>query len=495
MADINNSVLDILYSAEKSPLEFHFDNLNGPFVRMFFSEYEVSQLYEIATSDDLAGSVKTKKKLIDDIVSAKGFQRKWSGTNRIIYRHMEDYSFLLKVAFDNVGLTDSLREYENQFYLKPFCCKVFDVHSTGVLSTVETVVPIRTINEFAQVCDNVYDLIANKIIGKYVLDDIGCLEYFQNYGVRRGFGVVLLDFPYMYKLDGNKLYCSQKDRVTGRVCNGEIDYDETFDNLLCTKCGKKYFARDLSQNIENDLIYLEGESKMTKVYEVVNGNVRVIGGNQSDYIERENERRIPPTQQQRLKGFIPMKNSKKMFSDEIELFAIEDEPTIGESMASQFVQVQEEPIPVVTKAPQSLTDFVYGREPEEIITPIKVIEDDFVMEESSFIKKKQSIKLEPSTFIPQRETITSVELQSEINLRVNEDEVLNEVDLSNLGEIISSNQIDEEPQDLSMFNLTDKDFEEPEYKSPFQQEYYEDQVEQVQEKIFKPTNNENDYLY
>jgi len=279
MAKVN--VLDVLYSEEKSPLDFHFDSLIGPNIVYFFNEYEINELHKIARSNKLAGNVKKKKQLIDDIVSPKGFKRIFSGTNRVIYRYMEDLSFCLKIAFDTVGLSDSLREYENQFYLKPFCVKIFDTHPSGTVAFVEYVQPIRTIIEFGQVAAEVFDLIVNKIIGQYVLDDIGCLEFFQNYGVRKGFGPVLLDFPYMYKLDGNKLYCQMEDKETYHKCNGIIDYDSTFDNIICTKCKKRYFAKDLKKSIDNELIFVKGDVDMSKVY-IYRGNnlVAVRGGNE-----------------------------------------------------------------------------------------------------------------------------------------------------------------------------------------------------------------------
>jgi len=302
------NVLDILYNEERSPLEFHFDALMGPNVSNFFIESEIYELYNIAKSNKLAGNVKEKKRLINEIVYSKGFRRWFSGTNRVIYRYLEDNSFCLKIAFDSVGLSDSLREYENQFYLKPFCTKIFDVHSCGVVSTTEVVQPIRLFEEFAQVAEDVFDLIVNRIIGKYVLDDIGCIEFFQNYGVRKGFGPVLLDFPYMYKLDGNKLYCTLKDKASGVNCSGLIDYDKTFDNIICTKCGKRYFAKDLQSSIDNNIIYVKGVNDvMSKVYLYQGENLEsIIGGNESDFIDRSSNRITPSTKDQQIyDDFVP----------------------------------------------------------------------------------------------------------------------------------------------------------------------------------------------
>ena len=76
--------------------------------------------------------------------------------------------------------------------------------------------------------------------------------------------MVLLDFPYVYELDGNKLYCNAKP-IPGRrdiICGGQIDYDDGFNNLICTKCGRPYHARDLKKEGKEKLIIVGGKKTM-----------------------------------------------------------------------------------------------------------------------------------------------------------------------------------------------------------------------------------------
>lgn len=80
--------------------------------------------------------------------------------------------------------------------------------------------------------------------------------------VRLTDGPVLLDYPYIYPLDGKKLYCSKLDPITNLPCNGEIDYDEGFNTLICYKCGKRYLATDLRDNSDNNKIIIKGGSRM-----------------------------------------------------------------------------------------------------------------------------------------------------------------------------------------------------------------------------------------
>ena len=44
---------------------------------------------------------------------------------------------------------------------------------------------------------------------RYIMDDVGTLK-FMNYGIRRGWGPVILDYAKTFKLDGNKLICNKE---------------------------------------------------------------------------------------------------------------------------------------------------------------------------------------------------------------------------------------------------------------------------------------------
>lgn len=64
-----------------------------------------------------------------------------------------------------------------------------------------------------------------------------------------GFGPILWDFPYIYKMDWRKLICQKPDSITGEPCGGEIDYDydKGMSEIICTKCGARYSAKYLAE--------------------------------------------------------------------------------------------------------------------------------------------------------------------------------------------------------------------------------------------------------
>lgn len=255
-------VLDILRTKQMDPLEFHFDNLWIYPMYYYLSQADVDALHKIATSVRLSSQIKKKYKMIDDIMVARGFKRFSAGTNRVIYRYYEDDRFLVKIAVDKVGMQDNPLEYKNQFFLKPFVAKTFYVSQCGTVAFSERVVPIKNILEFKEIASDVFDILVNKILGLYVVEDVGT-KYFMNWGIRPGFGPVLLDYPYVYDLDGDKLFCTAINPDTGIPCNGEIDYDEGFNHLVCNQCGKIYLATDLrNKSADNKVIIKRGGSQM-----------------------------------------------------------------------------------------------------------------------------------------------------------------------------------------------------------------------------------------
>lgn len=269
---LRDDVLSSLYNKRKTFAEFNWDNLFAPNFYCFMSEREIEKMYNISTSIRYAGDSRKKELAIKEIMEPLGFRRMAAGTNRIVYSYLEDTSFLTKIAIDKTGLRNTPDEYQNQFLLKPFVTKNFQYHPTGVLGTFERIQPITNIEEFVSVWDDVFEAILN-IIGEYIIEDIGT-NFFMNWGIREGFGPVLCDYPELFKLDGNKLFCNRPAIIGQKfpLCGGTIDYDAGFNFLVCTKCGKQYSARDLSKSIQEKLIILKGD------YD--NMNVRLVKGNE-----------------------------------------------------------------------------------------------------------------------------------------------------------------------------------------------------------------------
>jgi len=269
-------VINILYSKDKSPLEFNFDSLWIPSMYQYIGMYEIEKLYNITTSVKYSSKIEEKYKEINNIMTYLNFRKIGSGTNRVVYVNYDDTRFVAKISIDTIGLKDNWAEFKNQNLLKPFVTKMFEVSQCGTVGFSERVDPILNQLEFASMAGDIFDLLTKFIIGKYILEDIGT-KYFMNWGIRKGFGPCLLDYPYVFELDGRKMYCT-RPKIRGTkfpLCEGVIDYDDGFNNLVCTECGKEYFARDLSKKDKSKLnIILKGEHDMR--VKVVDGNGRVV---------------------------------------------------------------------------------------------------------------------------------------------------------------------------------------------------------------------------
>ena len=255
-------VLDILRAKKMDPFEFNFESLWIPPMHFYLTPQDVEMLRQIATSARLSSKIQQKYNMIDNIMRNRGFKRFSAGTNRVVYRFLEDNRFLVKIAVDKVGMQDNPLEYKNQFLLQPFVTKMFYVSPCGTVGFSERVLPIKNKEEFREIASDVFDILVHKILGLYVVEDVGT-KYFMNWGIRMGFGPVLLDYPYVYELDGNKLFCTWENPITHTICDGEIDYDEGFNHLICTRCGKRYLATNLRDDtIDNKIVIRKGGNEM-----------------------------------------------------------------------------------------------------------------------------------------------------------------------------------------------------------------------------------------
>ena len=234
----------------KDPGIFNFDELKARRPLYSIIPYQAElEFYKIATTLSLNSDLHKKYQLIDDLARRLDLTFLARGTNRSVYTVNYDSSIIIKIGYDKAGITDSKREFENQQFIKPFCTKCFEVSPTGTVGLFERVTPIKHLEEFKSMAADIFDMLYKKILGRYIMADIG-MDQYMNYGFRPGFGPVILDYPYMYELDQSKLRC-RNILMSGTICNGKINYDDKYEHLICDTCGKEYNARDLAKEIQH----------------------------------------------------------------------------------------------------------------------------------------------------------------------------------------------------------------------------------------------------
>lgn len=470
-------LLSILYSKEKSPLEFKFDSMWIPSMYNFLTPQDIKELHYLASSAKFSSKIDFKYKEIDRIMTNRGFRKFHCGTNRIVYSYLEDHSFLVKIALDKVGLSDNPAEYRNQFLLKPFVTKVFEVSPCGTVATVERVEPITSREEFMSVAEDIFDLMNQCIIGKYVLEDVGT-KYFMNWGLRKGFGAVLLDYTYVYELDGNKLFCNKFVPETGQICNGVIDYDSGFNNLICSKCGKRYLAKDLERSVKENLIILKEEGEIDMKISLKRGNETVatfFTNDETETIVRKKKRNYEP----QLK--VSLSTDRNIVGNNVDIQCVSDydneeqlikvslskgnnKPQRKDDYKKAYVRQEER---VEKKETQSVK---LDLDKAEVKKEEPIIEEQIIADLQKPIKEQEKINKTIEEFKETVNNIVEEDSKEEQPIYTRDAKV----------EIKSTFLADEEKDLIAKFGLSEEDFEEPK----------EDKIEEKKEEVKK----ENDLV-
>ena len=275
---IDNPALPIIMSMYKgttTSLGEYFDTLQAPPLCSILTDYDIAEIGKIVTSVRLAGNVHRRLFGINEILAKRGLVKLAGGTNRVVYSHPMYPNIVIKIALDRVGMKDNPSEYYVQNLLKPFCTKIFEITEDGLIAVAEKVERVRNIKEYTEMSDDIYSLYLYFVKEKgLVMEDIG-VKFFMNWGNRPMFGPVILDFPYCYEIDPKKLHCKNVDEY-GRICNGEIDYDDCFNFLVCKRCGKIHRALEISKGRFEEAI---ADSKLMRNLGGLKMEIKITRGN------------------------------------------------------------------------------------------------------------------------------------------------------------------------------------------------------------------------
>lgn len=382
--------------------EFNFNMLSAPPINYFLTPTDIGDLRSIAMSIKYSSKAKLKKQMQNEIMERRGFKFFHAGTNRNVYRFLDDNTFLFKVMHSRSGINDNLLELKNQWYIAPACTKIFDVTQCGTVGSVERVEPITSREEFISLAPDIFDLISKKLIGKFVIADIGT-RYFRNFGLRLGYGPVIVDFPYVYNLDGKKLYCSHTDPNTNGPCGGAIDYDFGFNELHCNKCGLEYKADELMEKEKIGLVVKEGGRFDVKVVGMRGDMVVVSQEKATTTIHRP---RIE--EKRKTLGNVVVKAG---YGDDTIVYESESKPMVTKPKAKFFTTAPE--VKVTRERSSEKSDKGEIRSSK----PIKK-EDKMKMIYGSMEKKNESIKPKLNDISTKVQKEDTVEKQSEKDISI-----------------------------------------------------------------------------
>lgn len=246
--------------------EFDYGGLIRPPIHSYLPFNIINQIKYLVHDPKLMAKPSQKYKLMNDILRPIGFRHLASGTNRRTFYSTFDDGIVLKIGLDSVGEEANLREFQNQYFIQPFCAKTFDVLPDGLIALSERVEPMKEEDYKNTWSSDIFDFIFQILNRGYIMEDVGG-NFFKNWGVRFGFGPVLLDYPYIYEIDWHKLKCSKKDPITNDKCLGDLDYDYSrgMSEIICTKCGARYSAKYLAKLVNVSEINKRRENIMSLI--------------------------------------------------------------------------------------------------------------------------------------------------------------------------------------------------------------------------------------
>lgn len=246
--------------------EFDYGGLTRPPIHSYLPFNIINQIKNLVHDPKLMAKPSQKYKFMNEILRPFGFRHLASGTNRRTFYSIFDEEIVLKIALDSVGEEANLREYQTQYFIQPFCAKTFDVLPDGLIALSERVEPMKEEDYKNTWSSDIFDFIFQILNRGYIMEDVGG-NFFKNWGVRFGFGPVILDYPYIYEIDWHKLKCSKKDPITNDKCLGDLDYDYSrgMSEIICTKCGARYSAKYLAKLVNVSEINKRRENIMSLI--------------------------------------------------------------------------------------------------------------------------------------------------------------------------------------------------------------------------------------
>jgi len=206
----------------------------------YFNKQLLVDLYNVCKSVKISDNNQKTNIMIEVLNKHKlDYVELGPGTNRFAIL-IDNYVF--KIALDKWGIQDNLNEFTMSDELQPYVIKVYETNELILACEYITVISKE---EFIEQKGNLQSILSI-LAESYLLGDVGTVpRNYLNWGYRDNGDLVILDFAYIYRINGDELLCS--------VCNQFVDYDNNFHDLKCPKCNKKYTFIDLRKKISMEI--------------------------------------------------------------------------------------------------------------------------------------------------------------------------------------------------------------------------------------------------
>lgn len=292
------SVYQFMESEKMAGAIRYFDSLQSKPLRSYITPEDNLYIHKLAM---VHTSVKEMYEEIGHLLYNRGFILVGGGTNRRAYRHYND-NVIIKVATDTGGINANRREIRSQRLLKPFCTKIYEVSNDNTISLCELGNPFKKYKDFLEYDKDVSNILFFRIRENDIIaEDIGkkswknwCTVYrpYVNELIgKNGYVPALCDFPTVYKGDVRKMRCNHINN--GKICNGSLDYDAGYVNIVCNDCKRVVLTDSMVADDDDDdkhppnVVGYNGPNNRVRVkFKLTDGinseTHRIIG--ESDYV-------------------------------------------------------------------------------------------------------------------------------------------------------------------------------------------------------------------
>lgn len=205
-------------------------------IHQHFNEKIMKELYAICRNSVISDNNLKVSAMIEVLQKHNiDFVELGPGTNRLAVL-IDNYVF--KIALDKWGLQDNLNEFTVSQELQPYVVKTYETNELFSVCEYVTVISREEFEDNKDALRGILSVLADS----YLLGDVGTVnKNFTNWGYRDNGDLVVLDFAYIYRVQGDELLCSQDQSI--------LEYDENFHNLRCPSCRKKYSFMDVRRKI------------------------------------------------------------------------------------------------------------------------------------------------------------------------------------------------------------------------------------------------------
>lgn len=305
-------------------------------ILQYFSKTLLEELYRVCTNPVISDN-NLKVSAMLELLNKHNvdYVELGPGTNRLAVL-IDNYVF--KIALDKWGMRDNLNEFTVSQELQPYVVKTYETNELISVCEYVTLISREEFEEQKDVIRGILSILAES----YLLGDVGTVsKNFCNWGYRDNGELVILDFAYIYRVQGDELLCSKDQSI--------LEYDENFHNLRCPTCGKKYTFMDVRRKITMEQEKRENEIakqlayKLTKPVQEFNEGYKDEDEKSSSlYIKRENvndNKKEESTMKRRDDYFISREEIEDSYNEALELMkkimkgATDEDVSVAHSVA------------------------------------------------------------------------------------------------------------------------------------------------------------------